>query len=645
MKTKSETVFITQEEFKSGLNWRSYLSLIYALVVFTPVAIYIQLVTVGVGGLWNMVGISTILVFTEFARLARQPLTKQEAVIIMNLAWQAVGITWLPLIYRLYYATSPIAAQFGITQNIPSWWAPPPPDAHVIYYEIRSFFHPSWTLVVTVQLISVALSICATIFNGILTRELYIEKEHLDFPMVTIATRAVVTLTEREERSLSLMSGVALIGFIYAFILYTVPMITTASGYPVRIIPIPWVDLTIGPYGIERFLKGAAFGIATDAILFGTGMVLPFNIALSMLLGSLGVFMMANPILINLGISAWANPDVGYTPGMDMTLIWQKGTLYFWACPLIGMGLGAGSAVIVGRRKEIVDAFRSLFTFKKTSDTGPRYSGDAFSGKLMIILYALGFIGAIILDAILAPDFPLIAIVLFEGVLPIILAIIVVRIKGLTGQEFTFPYLRNIVILATGYDGYNAWFLPMNAETGAGFAGSFKMCQLTRTTAHSWVKAFILGRPVSILISLFYVSAFWSLAPIPSDLYPAPAITWPITAIFQSIWIRRPPGIFNPDLIIYFFTGTFALSYLFEYFKLPISILSVIMGASTPPAPFVTIMIGAIVGRIIAKFKGELWFEENKHTFAAGITLGEGLAIVIGTAVALTIRARWVRPW
>jgi len=636
-------VFVTQEEFKSGLNWRSYLSLIYALIVFTPVAIYIQLVTVGVGGLWNMVGVSTILIFTEFARLSGKPLTKQEAVIIMNLAWQAVGITWLPLIYRLYYATSPIATQFGITPHIPNWWAPT--DAYEIYYNLRTFFHPSWIPVVVVQLISIALSICATIFNGILARELYIEKERLDFPMVTIATRVVVTLTEREERSLSIMSGVAVAGFIYAFILYAVPMMTTASGYPIRILPIPWIDLTTGTYGVERILKGGAFGIATDAILIGAGMVLPFNIVVSMLLGSLAVFMIANPILINLGISAWANPNIGYTPGMDMSLIWQRGTLYFWACPMIGMGLGAGLTPIIIRRREIADAIRSFFTFKKPADTGPRYSGDAFSGKFMLLLYALGFIGAIILDALLAPNFPIIAIILFEGILPIILSIIVVRIKGLTGQEFTPPYLRNITILATGYEGYNAWFLPMNAETGAGFAGSFKMCQLTRTTAHSWVKAFILGRPVSILISLFYVSAFWSLAPIPSDLYPAPAITWPVQATFQSIWIRRPPGIFNLDQIIYFFAGTFALSYIFEYLNLPISILSAVMGASTPPAGFVTMMIGALIGKIIAKFKGESWFKRYRHTFAAGITVGEGLAIVIGTAVALTIRARWIRPW
>lgn len=102
--------------------------------------------------------------------------------------------------------------------------------------------------------------------------------------------------TEKQKYSIFAIFGV--IGFIYGMFLYGLPMIGSALGYPMQFLPIPWFDAN---EFLERFLPGASFGIATELLLFAFGMVLPFNILVSMFIGSFGVFFILNWLLVKFG--------------------------------------------------------------------------------------------------------------------------------------------------------------------------------------------------------------------------------------------------------------------------------------------------------------------------------------------------------
>ncbi len=53
-------------------------------------------------------------------------------------------------------------------------------------------------------------------------------------------------------------------------------------------------------------------------------------------------------------------------------------------------------------------------------------------------------------------------------------------------------------------------------------------------------------------------------------------------------------------------------------------------------------LMGMIAGMVISKIKGRDWLDRYRTTIAAGLGLGEGIAIVIGVVVALALKAIWL---
>ena len=624
-------------KFKSGLTWRSILACLYMLFVFTPALIYLQLVTVGVS-IGGAIQVCTLLLFVEICRLSGKPLSRQEGALIYILAIMAGWMTtqWIDLIYREFFVLSPLLTRFGLkSTDIPTWWAPPPETG---VWELRTFFHPAWSTPILILFASLIISEAGALFFGLFGREMFIEIERLPFPIQHIDAEAIITLTERHEDRLHILVGTSILSFIYGIILYTVPTATRAFGYPVVILPVPWFDFTSF---IQRFFPGAALGIATDLLLVASGLVLPFRVVISMLIGSLGVFFFANWLFVHYGLTPWATR---WTPGMDIAMIYRESTLYFWAGPVIGMSIAAGLMPVIMHPKSIVKSVKSIIA-PKPSVVERRISGERMPTPLILSLFVIGCIGAIILDLILVPDFPVWALILYEIVFPFILCLTTIRIMGITGQSFVPPYMSQLTILLSGYQKYDAWFLPLQLNPGTWWTTNFKICQLTETSISSFIKGFFLLWPVSIFITFIFVFLFWQMAPIPSAVFPAPAIVWPVNIIYQAIWITRPKGLFNPQLILGFFGGVALLSVLFELAHIPLSIISIVVGAAMVPPPVITIFLGAVIGLIIARMKGKKWFDSYKTAIAAGITLGEGLAIVIGVAMALIARAIWIAPY
>jgi len=627
---------VSAKVFKSGLTWRSIFACIYMIFVFTPAIIWFRLSIVGVtvGG---AVSFCTLLIFVEIARLSRNPITKHEAVILFNLAILASlpANYFINMIYREYFVLSDIAERFGISEYVPTWYAPP---AESGVWSLRTFLHPAWIMPLSVLIASSVFAMFSGLFFGLLARELYIETERLPFPLQLVNVDAVVTLTERKEDRLAILSYSSIIALIYGALLYTIPTASGAFGNMIRFIPIPWIDFT---YEIEKIWPGGAFGVGTDIALLAMGLMLPFRVVISMFIGSLAIFAILNPLMVSLGMTKWATR---WTPGMDFSLIWRESTLWFWAGPVIGMALAAGITPILMHPRIIVTALKSIFR-SESSKSRERVSGDPPSKWLVIGSFVFGVGGLIALNWWLVPDFPVWALVLFQMIFPFLLMITQVRMLGVTGQSFSPPYLSQLTILFSGYQKYDAWFLPFQLTPGTWWCTNFKICQLTETKVSSWIKAYLICWPLAMVMVFVYVSFFWRMAPIPSAQFPAPAIEWPVTATYQAIWITRPIGFFDPVLIIEFFIGTAVLTALFDFLHLPISMLSVVVGVNTPLPSVFTMFIGAIVGMVISKILGKTWFNRYRATISAGLFLGEGIAVVIGTALALLARAIWMRPY
>jgi len=626
-------------EFKSGLSWRSVLAILYAVLVFSPAVIWINLVTFGVapGG---AISFFILLIFVEYTRLAGKPLTKQEAALIFGPSHLVIlgGNYFINLIYRGYFMQSDLPKLFGLNMSdIPTWWAPP---ATVDTLSLRTFIHPDWLVPVALVFITYYTSIAGGLFFGALGRELFIEGERLPFPIQNINAEAILTLTERDEGKMSTFSWAAFISMIYGVFLYTVPTITNALKKPVRFLPIPWFDFN---YYMQMVSPGAAFGIATDAMVLATGIMLPSSVVISMFVGSFIRFLVVNPLLIKLGWTEWATR---WVPGMNVTKIFQESTLYFWLNPLIGIGFAIGIVPILLRIKLFSRIVHNMFRIKFSSKSDvQRISGEPFPISWLLVLFLIGCVGAIVVDLLLVPDFPIWALILYEIIFPLVYLLITGRSIGITGQEMGIPYLTQLTIMFSGYPKIDAWFLPLRLNPGTGWLRNFKLCQLTGTTFQSYIYTQLIAFPIAIVVGFIYVSLFWLISPIPSPMFPAPAIQWPIDIANQVLWITRPARFFHLDLLIGSFLVYGAIMAVFEFAKLPFSLVSVAVGMNSPiPIP-TTMFIGVIIGKILSLMIGKEWFRSNKTTIAAGIMLGEGIAIIFGVAGALAVSSLWSRPY
>ncbi len=624
----------SQVKYISGLTWRSLLALLYGIVLFLPAAIWISLVTIGVN-FTSVAQIALLTLFIEFARYSGRPLTMQEATIIYIMASQLVMAPPVQLIYRAWFVHSPIAEMFGLTGKIPTWWAPP---LGSMAWRLRNLFHEDFALPVAIYLITQSIGTIGAFVFATMANEIFIEQERLPFPMEEVVARSIVVLVEREETHLGILASTALVGAIYGVLLYTVPLIAGAAGYAISFIPIPWYDFT--KY-VEMFLPGASFGVATDIMLLALGLILPSKLVIAMFIGSVLRFVFVNWLTVHLKVTPWG---LHYTPGMSLTLIYQESTLYLWASIIIGMSFAVGLSPMLYRPRILA---RSLSVLLKGFYSGERerLTERILPPKIFIILWVFVGVFFATLYSLLDPEFPLWAGLIWEFPFMFLLMLVTVRMRGEAGITWIVPYAQQAYLLMIGYKGITGWFLPLNLHPGVTWISNFKVCQLTRTSYKSLMIAYFVAFPLSLLMSLLYTSAYWAMAPMPSAMYPATHIQWPVQAMYQALWITRPAEFFDVKMILGSFALTTGLGLFLNFIGLGPCLTGLLAGISSPIATVTTIFIGNMIGRIIAfKLNREL-FNNYKQTIAAGLMLGEGISIMIGTAGAIILKSIQLRPY
>jgi hypothetical protein len=570
----------------------------------------------------------------ELARLAgAHAITKQEAVIIYIFAGGLIlPQIFVTLVFNSWFRESSVALAFGLGGDVAPPWFSPLPETGV--FEMRTFFHSAWMMPLLVSLAGATANLLGSISLGIFFKDMFLEVERLPFPVQAMEVEGISVLTERHAEKVQALSIAAIFGFIWGFFVYTMRFISTSFKITLPLVPIPWIDFN---KLIELVFPGASFGISTDIQSFTFGFILPLYIGVGTFIGSFIVYFLGNwmSVSYNLYLSPW------WSPGMDIALSLQRSIMFLWAGPLIGIAIAVGLMPLLLNPRNLISLIRSKRKMRHIS-------------FVWLLVYLATASVSTALIYILAPDFPIWVSAVMNFLMPIIVTLVGTRILGITGQWFdpATSYLNELAVYSSGYSGINAWFTLWNFSwasymNGAGWIARFFICDRTKTSISSAIKAFLLIIPLTYLVSFAFTQLFWSVSKIPSELFPGAQIFWPITATYRGYWASRPEGMFSPLLIV----GGFVVAALGSAIPLvlkfvPVGLPLAIASGALMNIPWSTgILIGNLIALVTRKIIGSARFNEYKLIISAGLVMGQGVAVVIGICIALVIGSMWSMPY
>src|SRR5210317_944969 len=188
-----------------------------------------------------------------------------------------------------------------VTEFIPSWVAPAADSVSMVE---RSFFHRDWLIPILLLVGSQIIQRIDHFGLGYALYRITSDVEKLPFPMAPVGalgTMALAESTEEKQKSWKwrIFSIGGVIGLAFGCFYVLLPALSgLIFTEPIRLIPIPWVELT---RHTEEMLPAVATGIQLDIGLIFIGMVLPFWAVIGGLVGLI-ITIVLNPILFQHGI-------------------------------------------------------------------------------------------------------------------------------------------------------------------------------------------------------------------------------------------------------------------------------------------------------------------------------------------------------
>lgn len=651
---KGEELLFEDEPFQDGFNMKTIWGALFVGVVMLPGAIYGSLFAgIGIGGAAPWV---TIILFIEIAKRSLVRMTRQEIIVLYGVTTTVISATTISaakmwtfegLLWAQYFVNSQPAENFGIAQQIPTWWAP---KVGSEVYKLRTFFHTDWLVPIVLIILIAALWRVCTLSMGYALFRITSDLERLPFPLAPVHASAATALAESSQRKETwrwrVFSTGAVIGICFAVIYQLLPMVTGAlTGKPIMILRIPFFDLT---EEISSFLPAANLGIVPDLGLVFMGFIIPFWVVVGMFGGSLISQLCLNPILHKEHILTSWKAGMALLPTrlantFDFWLSIQIG--FSWIVAIIGF-FSIARAVLRQRRERRADrregrAPRGL----------PRGRGDmplywAFA------VWALGAGGFCIICRFLLPNFPFWIILFFGFVFSPIYSYVHARLIGLTGigAGFSLPYLCEgvFILFARGID---VWFAPIPFHDYGSAAEGFRQYELTRTKFISIVKATVASFLILMACSFLFCSLVWKFAPIPSQNYPYVQKMWPYEATLRALWVSSTAGgkratesflfqVIKPRYVLY---GGLAGALLYGYIwalKLPTLLFYGLISFRVGTHVAIPQFFGAILGRFYLQKKlGEEKWSKYPPVLLAGYYCGAGLVVMVGAGVSLIISA------
>ena len=647
------------QKIRRGLTWRTMLAFVFATFIIQPAITYYYLIS---NTVLPLAGWLIIILWTELAAAFGSPLSKQEVFILLAFQWVLTGATYAlyfvwPVKY-MYYSTSPIVEAFGITPYIPSWWVPPRSVVNDLMTVRFVFLHPSWVTPLSITVISILLGLIANISMGYFCYGLYVQVEKLDFPAATAQAETALTLAERKSEPLRVLSISAVLGVVYNLISNFLPWflgpymssggvaiaastagLGTGGGLlTAQAAPLLRWDFT---QLIAPILPGAGLSFTLSLIYYLPGILLPIPVSLAQVIGSYAFYFVGTHIITRLGF--WP-AESEYNVSWTIDTLVQRAQLYFYVSVIIGLGLAAVFVPVLIKPKNLLRAFSSISRASSASAEG------APPLKLLLLLFFASCSGSVLLIHFLVPNFPIWILILFIMGGSFFFSFLGTSAAGVTYSGITVPYLQQLPIYYSGYQGRDIWFAPVNIYTdGAYIAQAFKQADICEATHAEYVKTFLIVVALGLVSSFISMNIFWSISPIPSSAYPATITLWPVDAMNWArlqYWIWSG-YLFRDQLIIGSFAAGALIYAISTYlFKMPFFLISFITGGMMSPELAMAMFLGSLLGHKLAiRFLGEERFFRWRGNIVIGFTIGWGFLELLRGTLMLIGRSMWIIPY
>lgn len=616
------------EKFEEGFDWKTIVGAVFIGFLMMPGSMYLQLVIgTGIGPAARWV---TIILFAEIAKRSYSELKQQEIFLLYYMAGAALASPFQGLLWSQYLVQSDAAKMLGLVEFIPEWIAPQPDSDS---YLARTFLHRDW-------LIPILLLVGAQIIQrvdhfglGYALYRLTSDVEKLPFPMAPVGALGTMALAEStEDRKTGwkwrVFSIGGVIGLAFGFFYVLLPALTgLLLTEPIRLIPIPWIDLT---RNTEDILPAVATGIQLDLGQVFIGMVLPFWAIMGGLAGLI-ITIIANPILYEHGVlHRWH-------PGMATVETVFANNFDFY----MSFGIGLGLAIAA------VGVWYVVKSFRQTGEKGkmdfsllfnpPEGRGD-INFWISIAIYFFSTLAYIGFCLVLVPSFPWIFFIVYGFVYTPVVSYITARMEGIAGQFVSLPLVREASFIAGakyfGYHGIEIWYAPIPIHNYGEATVQFREIELTGTSIRGVIKAELVVFPVVMISSLIFSQFLWQLAPIPSSNYPYAQELWHLqalnTLLMQTSTLEGDSLFFQAlsAPIVLSGLGFGCIAYvLLNILGLPVLLIYGVvrgLGQSTPHGMILEV-VGAFIGRFIfLKKYGAAW-RHYAPVLLAGFSCGMGL--------------------
>jgi hypothetical protein len=632
----------TPDHFEEGFNWKTILGAIFIGFLMMPGSMYLQLVIgTGIGPAARWV---TIILFAEIAKRSYTELKQQEIFLLYYMAGAALSSPFQGFLWNQYLVQSDAARMLGVAEFIPTWIAPAQESGSLI---ARTFFHRDWLIPILFLVGSQIIQRVDQFGLGYALYRITSDVEKLPFPMAPVAalgTMALAESTEDKQKSWKwrVFAIGGMIGLAFGAIYVLLP---TVSGLiftqPIRLLPIPWVELTRHTEGV---LPAVATGIQLDLGLLFVGMVLPFWAVIGGAAGLL-ITVVANPILYHQGIlNRWhqgmGTVDTVFANNFDFYLSF-------------GIGLGLAIAFVgiwhvmrsfgnskSGQRGSFKDLFRP-----------PPGRGD-FNFWISIGIYVFSTLAYVALCVWLVPNFPWIFFLAYGFIYTPVISYITARMEGIAGQFVSLPLVREASFIAGakffGYQGIEIWYAPIPIHNYGEATVNFRQIELTGTSIRGIIKAEIVVFPVVMVASLLFSQFIWRLAPIPSSSYPYAQELWHLQAL--NMLLMQTSTLEGNSFFFQALNGSYVLSglgfgvviyALLTLLGLPVLLIyGVVRGlGQTTPHGLILEVIGALLGRFFfLKRYGTMW-RQYAPVLLAGFSCGMGLTGMFAMGVTLILKS------
>ncbi|MBW1960753.1 MAG: peptide transporter [Deltaproteobacteria bacterium] len=630
------------DHFEEGFDWKTIVGSIFIGFLMMPGSMYLQLVIgTGIGPAARWV---TIILFTEMAKRSFTELKQQEIFILFFMAGASLASPFQGLLWNQYLVQSDAARMLGLTEFIPRWVAPQPESESLVE---RTFFHRDWLIPILLLMGTQFIQRVDHFGLGYALYRITSDVEKLPFPMAPVGALGVMALAEStEEKQKSwkwrVFSIGGVIGLLFGALYVLLPAVSGLFlSEPIRLIPIPWVELT---RHTEEVLPAVATGIQLDLGLIFIGMVLPFWAVIGGFIG-LVITVVANPFLFHHGILKRWHQGMG-----TVDTVFANNFDFYMS---FGIGLGLAIACV-----GIYHVLRS-FTDTGTAERGsfkdlfrpPPGRGD-FNFWISIGIYVFSTLSYVGLCVWLVPNFPWIFFLGYGFVYTPVVSYITARMEGIAGQFVSLPLVREASFIAGakffGYHGIEIWYAPIPIHNYGEATVNFRQVELTGTSIRGVIKAEIVVFPVVLVASLLFSQFIWRLAPIPSGSYPYAQEMWHLqalnTLLMQTSTLEGNSLFFQALKASYVMAGLGlgVIAYLIlTVLGLPVMLIyGVVRGlGQTTPHGLILEVVGALLGRFFfLKRYGAMW-RQYAPVLLAGFACGMGLTGMFAMGFTLILKS------